>query len=147
MKVPDVFETTGLIVMFFLGGCMQQHTNPQNSSIRIELTDDSTAIEVLNIPAHAILHLKNDTLTLKQWHNIVSVVADTSSREAELKFIEGAYTLTDSGILFTPKIPFRKGVTYQVECYIQKPELEPEKIVVGQEQLFKRNFIIKTFNF
>ncbi|MNJ97332.1 hypothetical protein D3C87_150750 [compost metagenome] len=130
---------------FFLFACSSANNKP----LLIDFSADSSAIAFDNIDRAGLLQLQNESSgTDSTLNGLVSVLQTPSDQDSTLKElpIEGRVVVTDTNLVFIPKMPFVKGRDYLVMTHLNarfgsvkemlKNELKPG--VRAQQQLLTR---------
>lgn len=120
-----------------------------NKPLLIDFSADSSAIVFDNIDRAGLLQLQNESSgTDSALNGLVSVLQTPSDQDSTLKElpIEGRVVVTDTNLVFIPKMPFVKGRDYLVMTHLNarfgsvkemlKNELKPG--VRAQQQLLTR---------
>ena len=100
-------------------------------TIKIKLNSDSSAIELINVPAHIIEEFISDSLDYSQWSNFFAVYEE--SKDPEMRdfqsAISGTYRIEKERIMFRPDSVFGKGRSYFSRCYTKSLLRSPEDIL------------------
>lgn len=96
--------------------CISTNSKP----LLISFSADSTSIEFSNIDRPGLLQLQNMTTKDSVLSELIAVLQTPSEKNTIIKEtpISGKFILTDSNIVFTPYIPFKKGNDYLVITYL-----------------------------
>jgi len=135
----------GFLFVIFLFACSSANNKP----LLIGFSADSSAIVFDNINRAGLLQLQNESSGADSTLNgLVSVLQTPSDQDSTLKEfpIEGRVIVTDSNLVFIPKMPFVKGRNYLVVTHLNarfgsvkellKNELKPG--VRAHQQLLAR---------
>lgn len=112
-----VRQFCGFLFVVFLFAC----TSANNKPLLIRFSADSSAIVFDHINRAGLLQLQNEVAdTDSALNDLVSVLQTPSDQESTLKElpIEGRVVVTDSNLVFIPKIPFVKGRDYLVVTHL-----------------------------
>ncbi|WEK19187.1 MAG: hypothetical protein P0Y49_20630 [Candidatus Pedobacter colombiensis] len=135
--------------IFFFAIILFSCSSANNKPLLIGFSADSSAIVFDHINRAGLLQLQNDSLDGDSVLNdLVSVLQTPSELDSTLKElpVEGKVVVTDSNLVFIPKVPFVKGRDYLVVTHLNarfgtvkellKSELKPG--VRTYRQLLKR---------
>ncbi|HEV8543734.1 MAG TPA: Ig-like domain-containing protein [Verrucomicrobiae bacterium] len=82
------------------------HTNSSEQSVELKLDSDSFA---------TLPNLKNQKLTLDDWHRLFDVTVDQENISGHVATypLAGDYKLRDTSVIFRPVFPFEPGIRYR----------------------------------
>ena len=132
-----------IIIILSLSGCGDPAETENIPMLQFNLNQDSTAIQLKELPQFVLRDLRADSLTTPGWHRIFAVYEEGR----ELEPLAGEYRLDSAEVSFYPKGGFRTGKTYLLECYIRNKPYNARQIAKGHSQLFKPEVYRKTFIF
>ncbi|MGY4383512.1 hypothetical protein ACVWYN_000531 [Pedobacter sp. UYP24] len=139
-----VFTKVAVLMSCCLLACSSSNTKP----LSIQFSADSSTIIISNIDRPGLLQLKDLNLTDSSYSELISVLQTPTELDSSIREepIAGKYIVSDSNIVFSPKMPFVKNRTYLIITHINAKFGDAEQIVKSslstgikpQEQLLKR---------
>ena len=137
MKFENLFH---LMVICFFGltacqGKPQKDTDKQD--VRISLSDDSSVVELHDLPLDVLDYLGSDTLGEKEWQGFFAVYPDPGDPELKdlQRPVSGSYSVKDKIILFIPTKEFKKDNVYFARFYMRNILAKPSEVVMGERGL------------
>jgi hypothetical protein len=126
---------TLMLVLFSLAfsGCSSSNSKP----LSIAFSTDSSKIVISNIDKPGLLglqQLKTQDSVLKELIAVLQTPSETDSAIRE-ELIPGKYSVTDTGVVFSPAKPFIKGREYLVITHMNAKFGDAEQIAKGQLSL------------
>ncbi|MBK0382204.1 hypothetical protein I5M32_04455 [Pedobacter sp. SD-b] len=138
-----------LFIVLALFSCKNKSSNLLGDKIKVAINLDSTALVFSNIDEYILKDLSADSLADSVWAQTIAVYPKATNDDLQdlQKSIKGKYSIIDSNIVFTPDSSFKKGKTYLVELYLQKPSGDIAENIKSNSSLFNNNTIQKTIQF
>jgi len=135
MKLKNLFYISVIIFLTYYGCGPAEKEIKANTGVRIELSRDSSAVELQRIPSYAIKEFLADSMETQQWQNFFAVYEEPLDKEMRdfQPAIEGDYLVKDSLVSFIPTIGFKKGISYFSRCYTRELMQEPEDILATRD--------------
>lgn len=120
------------IFFLILGSCSERRESEiPVETIKMKLNSDSSAIELINVPAHIKEEFISDSLDYSQWSNFFAVYEE--SKDPEMRDFQsalpGTYRVEKDKIIFRPDSVFGKGKFYFSRCYTKSLLRSPEDIL------------------
>lgn len=137
-----------LAILIFFFSCNSRTNNKLEELVKIEINQDSSAIEVKGIDSFILNELKSDSLSKENLSANFSVFNKVDEDLQDLERpIKGQYQLTEIGIYFKPDKPFKKNKSYLIELYIQNPNTDIEQQLKRGNSIFHKQIIRKEIQF
>ncbi len=141
------------LCIFFLGllhcSCGSGNNRQLADEIKVSISKDSAQIVIKGIDDFILKELASDSLSSEEWRNNIAVYPKSGDEDLQdlEQPVQGDYVIQDSGILFKPLKPFKKGRRYMVELYLQHPEGEVIDQLKPSNSPFNQKPIRKVVNF
>ena len=133
-----------IIFLFFANACAQRENNESlDSKLRINLSTDSTMIELSGLSIDVLEELRTDSLEDAHWQNFFAVYEEPEDPEMRdfQQAVEGAYLIRDGIIQFTPNERFRTDLAYFSRCYTRVLLQDAENLLKKAELFSSNGFI------
>jgi hypothetical protein len=135
MKIENLFHII-LFIILLLSACgNDQSADRSKTEAFLQLSADSTGVELHHLDVEAIEYLKSDSIGEKEWQSFFSVYPD--SKDPELRGLQvplsGNYTIRDSIIFFTPAEKFKKDSVYFARFYRHALLSSSSEIIEGRK--------------
>ncbi len=138
-----------LFIFPILYACKQSAKETSDTGIVIQVSADSTGVELHNIPSFILNNFKTDSLAQHKWKSFFAVYEDP--KDSELRDIQsplkGTYTAKDSLIIFIPHAGFKKNQKYFAECYTKEILLKSQNLFESKKLMSSGGFIEYKFQF
>lgn len=109
-----------VFLIFLFVSCKNSNSNFLANNIKITISADTSTILFENLDKHALYDISADSLSTKQWENIIAVYPKVDDDLQDLQNpLKGDYQILNDKITFTPQNPLKKQ-SYLVEIYIEE---------------------------
>ena len=134
MKFENLFHII-LFSFLVLTSCSgKQSPVALGSDVYINLSHDSSAIELHRISKDVLDYFRSENIKKKEWESFFAVYSNPIDEELRdfQPPIEGKYSIMDSLIIFKPETDFKPDSSYFARCYSHNLLSKPSDIMVGK---------------
>lgn len=132
-----------VFLIFLFVSCRNSNSNSLANHIKISISADTSAILFENLDKHALNDISADSLSTKQWENVIAVYPKVDDDLQDLQTpLRGNYQILNDKITFTPQNPLKKQ-SYLVEIFIEEPNDQPWDIIKKSNSPFVKHPIKK----
>lgn len=104
------------------------------SDLALALSADGARVEVLGAPPSVLAALQAAPPDAKRWQQILSIYVGSESTPSDLP-VMGKHGVEGAVIAFTPRFPFRAGLTYRAVFDVAAIEALPQATKAGLERV------------
>jgi hypothetical protein len=140
MKFKNLFYITAFIFLTLSACGGTEKPGIAASGIKIRLSQDSSSVQLYNIPLNIAEELRADSMGTDQWKDFFAVYEEPADKEMRdfQPALDGSYTVKDSLVEFVPSKEFVKGRSYFSRSYA-KDILEEAEDVISERDLTPAN--------